>query len=209
MKSQLLIPYVYHFLEDLNLEDFDKMYDYAVKRDVPSVSRGVGALLSFFVKLRKPESVLELGCGIGVAAKFMLSSWNCKYTGVDNNAERLDVAKGFLSEYNNVTLIRDKVENFLLNTTEIYDFVFVDSIKKDYEKIWYLLKPHLKNGSIVIFDDFFLYGYLFQEEAETPLKYREGVRLIKRFIKNIKSEMGYNVLFIPVENGVMVVSYEC
>lgn len=207
MKSQLLLPYLYDFLENLDLEGFDEMYDYASKRDVPAVSKSVGGVLSFFAGLLKPSSVLELGSGIGVAAKFILTACKGKYTGVDNNLERIEVAKRFLQHISNITFYHDRAEHFLLKTTEKYDFVFVDSIKKDYEKVWYLLKPVLMDRALVIFDDFFLYGYPFQEDAEIPYKYKEGVRLLRRFINNIKVEMKQNVLFLPIENGMMVINY--
>lgn len=208
MKCQLLLPYVYNFLENVDVNGFDDMYFYAEKRDVPSVSKSVGKLLSFFAGLYKPKSVLELGCGIGVAAKFILQRVNCRYTGVDNNQERIEIAKKFLSEYENISFFNERVENFLTKTDEKYDFIFVDSIKKDYEKIWYLLKPVLHDRALIIFDDMFLYGYVFQEDSEIPLKYREGVRLVRRFIKNIKVELGNDVTFFPIENGVMVINYE-
>jgi len=209
MKSQLLIPAVYNFLENISVDGFDRFYDYASKRDVPVVSKAVGNLLSFLVSVVKPKNILELGCGIGTSAKYMLKNVDAQYTGVDNNFERIEVAKRFLSEFMQVKFVHSRVEKFLIETTEKYDFVFVDSIKKDYEKIWYLLKPVLNRKSLIIFDDFFLYGYIFQEEAEIPLKYREGVRLIKRFISNIKQEQGIELLFLPIENGVMVINYGC
>jgi len=105
MKSQLLLPYLYDFLENIDVEGFDEMYDYAIKRDVPSVSKSVGGVLSFFVRLLKPSSVLELGSGIGVAAKFILTACKCKYTGVDNNLERIDVAKRFLKDFDDITFL--------------------------------------------------------------------------------------------------------
>ncbi|MCA1927130.1 MAG: methyltransferase domain-containing protein [Calditerrivibrio sp.] len=209
MKSQLLLPYTYNFLEDVDVKGFDDIYLYAEKRDVPSVSKGVGKLLTFFAGLYNPKSVLELGCGIGVAAKFILQRVNCKYTGVDNNHERIEVAKRFLAEYQNVSFFNERVENFLAKTEEKYDFIFVDSIKKDYEKVWYLLKPVLQERALIIFDDIFLYGYAFQEDSEIPLKYREGVRLVRRFIKNIQAELGSDVTFFPIENGIMVINYGC
>lgn len=208
MKSQLLIPAVYYFLENMELEGFDQFYEYAIKRDVPVVSKAVGNIIGFFVSLFRPTNILELGCGIGTAAKYMLTKSKANYTGVDNNLERIEVAKRFLKDFNKLKFIHSRVETFLSGTDEKYDFVFVDSIKKDYEKIWYLLKPVLSRRSMVIFDDFFLYGYIFQEEAEIPYKYREGVRLIKRFINNIKNDPTAEIVFLPIENGIMVVHYE-
>ncbi|MGB9730811.1 MULTISPECIES: O-methyltransferase [Calditerrivibrio] len=208
MKSQLLVPAVYDFLENMEFEGFDQFYEYAIKRDVPVVSKAVGNIISFFVSLFRPTNILELGCGIGTAAKYMLTKSKANYTGVDNNLERIEVAKRFLKDFNKLKFIHSRVETFLCGTDEKYDFVFVDSIKKDYEKIWYLLKPVLTKRSMVIFDDFFLYGYIFQEEAEIPYKYREGVRLIKRFINNIKNDPTAEIVFLPIENGIMVVHYE-
>lgn len=208
MKSQLLIPAVYDFLENIDVEGFEQFYEYAVKRDVPVVSKAVGNIIGFFVSLFRPTNILELGCGIGTSARYMLAKSKANYTGVDNNLERIEVAKRFLKDFKQLKFIHSRVEAFLCCTDEKYDFVFVDSIKKDYEKIWYLLKPVLARRSIVIFDDFFLYGYIFQEEAEIPHKYREGVRLIKRFINNIKDDPAVETVFLPIENGIMVVHYE-
>lgn len=208
MKSQLLIPSIYDFLENIDTPGFEKFYEYAEKRDVPVVSKAVGNFLSFMTSIFKPKNVLELGCGIGTAAKYILDSTDAYYTGVDNNFERLQVAESFLEGYERVRFVHSRVEQFFERDNGKYDFVFVDSIKKDYEKIWYLMKGSLADKSLVIFDDFFLYGYIFQEEAEIPLKYREGVRLLRRFINNIKVEKNIKILFLPIENGVMVIHYE-
>lgn len=208
MKSQLLIPSIYDFLENIDTPGFEKFYEYAEKRDVPVVSKAVGNFLSFMTSIFKPKNVLELGCGIGTAAKYILDSTDAYYTGVDNNFERLQVAESFLEGYERVRFVHSRVEQFFERDNGKYDFVFVDSIKKDYEKIWYLMKGSLADKSLVIFDDFFLYGYIFQEEAEIPLKYREGVRLLRRFINNIKVERNIKILFLPIENGVMVIHYE-
>ncbi|MCX8084760.1 MAG: methyltransferase domain-containing protein [Calditerrivibrio sp.] len=208
MKTQLLLPYVYNFLENSFFEGYDPFYDYAAKRDVPVVAKSVGILLRFFSSLLKPSNILELGCGIGTAAKYMLDGHLTNYTGVDNNKERLEVAQRFLMNYSGVRFVHTRVEEFLKSDSGKYDFVFVDSIKKDYEKVWYLLKPLLTRGSVVIFDDLFLYGYVFQEESETPYKYREGVRLLRRFINNIKYEKGISSMFVPIENGLVVLHYE-
>lgn len=208
MKSQLLIPAIYNFLENIDTPGFEKFYEYAAKRDVPVVSKAVGSLLSFMTSVFKPKKVLELGCGIGTAAKYILDNTDAHYTGVDNNLERLQVAEKFLEGYERVRFVHSRVEQFFENDNGQYDFVFVDSIKKDYEKVWYLMKGSLAENSLIIFDDFFLYGYIFQEEAEIPLKYREGVRLLRRFINNIKVEKNVKILFLPIENGVMVIHYE-
>jgi len=91
---------------------------------------------------------------------------------VDNNLERIDVAKRFLKDFDDITFYHDRVEHFLLKTIDKYDFVFVDSIKKDYEKIWYLLKPVLRNRALVIFDDFFSMGIPFRK----MLKYHINIK---------------------------------
>ena len=167
----------------------------------------VALFLKSMVNSIKPKNILEIGCGAG-ASTYMLNYTNeVTIDAVDSNLIRINLAKENFAGFDNVTFHHDFAENFLQNTVKKYDFVFVDSVKKDYGKIWYYLKRVILNGATVVFDDFMLYGYLLQEDCEIPYKYMQGVRHLREFYNEIKSKCK-NYTLLPIGNGVMVVNYE-
>ncbi len=208
MQSELLSGNITNFLDgykSLNIED---MYAYALNNKVPTVDKSAGEMLRFFARVKGTKHILELGCGIGIATKYMKYNDEVKITALDYNKNRLDEAADYLKTEKNIDFVHAKAEDYLGETSNKFDFVFVDTIKREYANVWYLLKKCLADKALVIFDDIFLYGYVLYEEAEIPYKYLETVRELKAFIDEVKYTFYSDSSIIPVGNGLLLINYE-
>jgi len=188
-------------------DNFLKIYHLSNCYNIPVLELDVALFLKSMVNSLKPKNVLEIGCGAGASTYMLNYCKEVKIDAVDSNLIRINLAKENFAKSENVTFHHDFAENFLQNTVKKYDFVFVDSIKRDYGKIWYYLKNVIFEGATVVFDDFMLYGYLLQEDCEIPYKYIAGVRLLREFYSEIKCKCK-NYTLLPIGNGVMVINYE-
>ncbi len=71
---------------------------FKVQRDLgktfqhPGGRNATERLLGYVAARRKPENVLELGCGAGATAALLLDSFGCLYTGVDGSRPMLERA---------------------------------------------------------------------------------------------------------------------
>lgn len=208
MNNEIIPGYLCAFLENFCNDKYLNLHKYSLEKDIPSVELLAGNFLTFFVSLIKPENVLELGCGIGVSTNYILDGGVKHIDAVDANEIRIIKAKEVVKNLDKVTFYKQRAEVFLSNCNKKYDFVFVDTIKKDYLTIWYQLRDKLNKNAFVVFDDVLLYGLVANEDSEIPMKYKNGVSELKNFLKTIKEDKSLKSYIFPIANGILTVQYE-
>ena len=196
------------FLNNYCEKKYEDLHKYSIEKDIPSVEPLTGQFLTFLVNLIKPKQVLELGCGIGVSTNYILDGGVEFIDAVDANEIRIKKAYEVVNNLAKVKFYKQRAEDFLSVCTKKYDFVFVDTIKKDYLTIWHLLKNKLNKNAFVVFDDVLLYGLVANEESEIPMKYRNGVRELKIFMDTLFEDKSLKCYVFPVCNGILTVRYE-
>lgn len=208
MKSEVMQAHIAAYLNGLCEPKYEAIKTYAEEQTVPSVSPLTGELLNLLVKIQSPKTVLELGCGIGMSTQYLLDSDLQYLDSVDLNEKRIQQAALFAEDDSRVRFHHLSVEDYLTNCQHTYDFVFVDTIKKDYLNVWYLLKPLLNSNAVIVFDDVLLYGYVANMDCEIPMKYRNGVNELRNFIAEIMADKSVKPYVLPVTDGILVVRYE-
>ena len=85
-----------------------------------------------------------------------------------------------------------------------FDFVFVDSVKRRYIEIFNLLKPHIVQGGIIIFDNILFGGKVVSLKQNEVRKYLAGSRLLNRF--NIKASLDkdFDFIFLNIDDGIAI-----
>ena len=197
------------FLENISDNFFDekfiKIYNLSKCYNIPTLELDTALFLRSMVIAKKPYKILELGCGAGASTYILNYNSNVKIDAVDSNKIRIELAKKNIENEKNISFYHQLAEDFIAGCTEKYDFVFIDTIKKEYEKIWYMLQKNLSENATVVFDDFLFYGYFFYDECEIPEKYVSGVKSLKDFYNVVKNNFNAYQL-LPVGNGVLIVN---
>jgi predicted O-methyltransferase YrrM len=129
---------------------------------------------------------------------------DAEITAIDHNRVRLEQAKEVTKELKNVTLVCRTAVDFLKETEDKYDLIFIDSVKKEYPTLFYLAEKLLLPGGTIIFDDVFVYGYIFCEDCEIPDKFRPLAQIFREFLDRIKNTRQHSIL--PIGGGVLLVS---
>ena len=183
-----------------NIREAQKRYG------VPCLSQEGCRFLALIAAIKKPAEAIDIGCGIGASTTALaLGAPDANITALDANPERAALA-GLLTSARRVSVHHADAFAYLKENDKSYDMAFVDSIKKDYSGIWHILRPRLSPGAVVLFDDVLLHGYTTEEEAEMPLKYRDGARELKAFLDEIKADAGLSSQIIPLSGGILLVS---
>ncbi len=179
------------------------LHELAMELKTPSVEIDVGLFLRFFCKTAKPVNILEIGCGIGVSTRYMAEAApDARITALDHNHVRLAQAREIAVGIKNITFIQSEGVEFMRNSTEKYDLIFIDSVKKDYPVMYHYAENLLTDKGAVIMDDVFCYGYIFCEDCEIPDKYRALAGVFRDFLYRIKYTRDHSIL--PIGGGVLV-----
>lgn len=174
---------------------------------VPSLELAACQAVTNLVKIKKPAKSIDIGCGIGVSSLAILKGYpDTELISLDGNLERLMVFNEFFKDRGNVRSYQVRGEQWLAGTDDMYDFAFIDSVKREYPSIWQKLRPRLNSGALVILDDILIYGYIAAEEAETPAKYQSNRKEILSFLEEIFSDETITAQIIPVSGGLLVIS---
>ncbi len=205
LNNYLLSLYKFDEVENLIIE-------FAKKSKTPILSPLKGKILSFLVKLKNPKDCFEIGLGIGFSTYQILKSLseNSTLISIDKNFHRIDFF------YENIYMkfpykLRKKLKVFPLDCFYVmeifkkmkkkFDFIFIDSQKRDYIKMIEYLKSILRKNGLCIVDNITYSKQILEIPTFRSLKYIEGIKLVDKFNKKISFSKDFLSCFIPVEDG--------
>jgi len=175
---------------------------------VPSMLSGnlQGLLLKMISRMIQPETILEIGT-------FTVYSAICLAQGlkpggelitVDNNPESAEIAGKFFNEAGLSHSIRQLTDNALDVLPQLpgpFDLVFIDADKENYLNYYKLVFPKVRQGGIVIADNVFWYGKVFNPDASRD-KETQGIARFNEFIR-LQNDIEH--LLLPVRDGLMII----
>jgi predicted O-methyltransferase YrrM len=172
---------------------------YGFKHNIPNISEKGGQFLNMLIRLKKPKSILEIGCANGYSTIWMAEA--AKAVGavvktIDHSTPTFNEAKQNLKQANLAAYVDfhfgDAINVISQMKPEIsFDFVFVDGEKSSYLDFWKAIEPRLDSGAVAIFDDMLAFP------KKTEL-----------FSAHIKSVVGIEQLTIPLDgnDGILLIT---
>ena len=130
-----------------------------------------GRLLSIISKMLNPKNVLEIGTFTGYATLSLAEGLakDGKITTLDVNEDLAYLPRKYFQESEFSSQIDFKIQDakeFLRNSEEIFDLVFIDADKENYAEYFRLIKPRTQSGSVVLFDNVLWYGKVLEENPK-------------------------------------------
>ena len=161
-----------------------------------------GRLFTIISKMLKPEKILEIGTFTGYAALCMAEGLteNGKLITLDVNEDLAYIPRKYFAESDFSDKIDFRIQDakeFLKNTDEVFDLVFIDADKENYVEYLNLIKPKLKSGSIVMFDNVLWYGKVLEENPK-----QLSTQKIKELNDLIAADKDFENLILPLRDGV-------
>ena len=161
-----------------------------------------GRLLTIISKMLNPKNVLEIGTFTGYATLCLTEglSSDGKITTLDVNEDLAYLPRKYFSESkfsNQIDFQIQDAKEFLRNTDEVFDLVFIDADKENYAEYFRLIKPKTKSGSVVLFDNVLWYGKVLEENPK-----QKSTQVIKELNDLVANDEDFENLILPLRDGV-------
>lgn len=161
-----------------------------------------GRLLTIISKILQPKNILEIGTFTGYASLCLAEglSKDGKLTTLDVNEDLAYLPKKYFSESEFSDQIHFKLQDakeFLKETDEVFDLVFIDADKENYAEYFRLIKPKTKSGSVVMFDNVLWYGKVLEENPK-----QKSTQVIKELNDLAAKDDDFENLILPLRDGV-------
>ncbi|WP_439480480.1 O-methyltransferase [Chryseobacterium aquaticum] len=161
-----------------------------------------GRLLTIISKMLQPKNVLEIGTFTGYAALCLAEglSGDGKLTTLDVNEDLAYLPKKYFvgSEYSGQIHFKlQDAKEFLKETDEVFDLVFIDADKENYAEYFRLIKPKTRSGSVVMFDNVLWYGKILEDHPK-----QKATQIIKELNDLVAKDADFENLILPLRDGV-------
>ncbi len=161
-----------------------------------------GRLLAIISKILQPRKVLEIGTFTGYATLCLAEGLANDGTIItlDINEDLAYLPRKYFQESDYASKIDFRLQNaveYLQETDEIFDLVFVDADKGNYVTYFELIKNKLKSGSVVLFDNVLWYGKVLEENPK-----QKSTKVIKELNDLISKDSDFDQLILPLRDGV-------
>lgn len=161
-----------------------------------------GRLLTIISQMLQPRNILEIGTFTGYATLCLTTGLakDGKITTLDVNEDLAYLPRKYFAESEYSSQIDFKLQDakeFLRETDEIFDLVFIDADKENYAEYFRLIKPRTKSGSVVMFDNVLWYGKVLEENSK-----QKSTQVIRELNDLIAKDDDFENLILPLRDGV-------
>ena len=161
-----------------------------------------GRFLSVISKILSPDRILELGTFTGYATLCMAEGLakDGKITTLDINEKLAYLPQKYFAESEFSEQIEFRLQDareYLKNSDEIFDLVFIDANKSAYVDYFHLIKPRLKSGSVVLFDNVLWYGKVLEENPKSKM-----TKKIKELNEIASADEDFDGFILPLRDGI-------
>ena len=207
INEEYIEDYIRSLLPSSNgiLKDLEK---YALDYHVPIVQPEVAQLLKVLLKIKKPNSILEIGTAIGYSAIIIAenTSPNCKITSIERRRDMVEKAIENIGKTpfkDRITILEGEAEEVLLNLNDKYDFIFLDAAKGQYMEFFNRCINLLDRDGIIVSDNVLYKGMVATDKLVVRRK-KTIVKRLRKYLQYINEIQGYTSCVIPIGDGLAI-----
>lgn len=192
-----------------NTPFLDQIEREALETNVPVIRTQTQGLLRFLLAMRRPMSILEVGCAIGFSALLMseYAPAGCKITTIEKYEKRIPVAKENFARAGKedaITLLEGDAADILKELTGPYDFIFMDAAKGQYihflPEVLRLLAP----GGLLVSDNVLQDGDILESRFAVERRNRTIHSRMREYLYELTHHEALETVVLPVGDGVTV-----
>lgn len=181
----------------------------ALADQVPIIRPQTRNLLRFFIAMKRPARILEIGTAVGFSALFMqhFAPADCRIVTIEKDPERAEKARrNFERHRSSIELLEGDAEQILGGIREdaSFDLIFMDAAKGQY--IRYL--PHalrlLRSGGILLTDNILKEGEILFSRFAVTRRNRTIHARMRAYVRALMEEPQLETLLLSAGDGTAV-----
>ncbi len=195
----------------MNKEDIlNQIKQDALNNHVPILQDISLDLILLVLKLKRPNTILEIGSAVGYSAihfsKYLFGD-NSKITTIEKNIDMYNIANKNISNMqldDKIEIINADATTYLktIEESELYDVVFIDAAKGQYLVFLEEAIRLVKNGGIIIADNVYFKGRVLSGYNEH--RHRTATNRLREYIKIVTEDKRFDTTILNVGDGVAV-----
>lgn len=210
--SEAIVPaYITDYLRMCAAHNDDFLHSleqYAAENNVPIALPETAAFLAAICEMKRPHSILEVGCAIGYSAILMAKHTDneCKIMTLDYDKDIIAKARKNISDAgfsDRINVIYADAADYLpyLEDDESFDLIFLDGPKTQYVYMLDDCVRLLKKGGVLIADNV-LYKGMTADENHVVRRKITIVSHLRSFIADVMKHKQLSSALLPLGDGV-------
>lgn len=191
-------------------EYLKKMKQYAIENHVPILQDVSLDLILLVLKLKKPNSILEVGTAIGYSAINFSKYLNGENSHILTVEKSEDMYKEAIKNIKNVgleekiTVINADATEYLptLDENDKYDVVFIDAAKGQYLVFLENALRVIKKGGIIIADNVYFKGRVLSGYNEH--RHRTATNRLRKYLELVTEDETLDTTVFNIGDGVAI-----
>lgn len=194
-------------LEPGNTPFLDQIECEAKETNVPIIRTQTQGLIKFLLAVRKPMSILEVGCAIGFSALLMseYAPEGCRITTIENYEKRIPIARENFrraGREGEITLLCGDAADILKDLTGSYDLIFMDAAKGQYINFLPDVVRLLGKDGILLSDNVLQDGDVIESRFAVTRRNRTIHSRMREYLYEVKHHAQLESVILPVGDGV-------
>ena len=179
----------------------------AKETDVPIIRTQTQAFIRLLLAMKKPMSILEVGCAIGFSALFMseYAPEGCRITTIEKYEKRIPIAKENFKRAGKedvITLLEGDAADWLKKLDGTYDFIFMDAAKGQYINFLPEVLRLMPEGGLLLSDNVLQDGDIIQSRYAVTRRNRTIHTRMRDYLYELKHNPQLETAILPIGDGV-------
>lgn len=181
----------------------------ARKTNVPIIRTEMQSFIKLLLAMKKPMSILEVGCAIGFSALLMseYAPEGCRITTIEKYEKRIPAAKENFKRAGKedcITLLEGDALELLPKLEGIYDFVFMDAAKGQYINFLPEVLRLMPEGGILLSDNVLQDGDIIQSRYAVTRRNRTIHTRMRDYLYELNHHPQLTTAVLPIGDGITV-----
>lgn len=190
-----------------NTPFLNEIEDEAKKTNVPIIRTEMQSLLKFLLAMKRPASILEVGCAIGFSALLMstYAPENCHITTIEKYEKRIPIARENFrraGKEKEITLLEGDATDILKELSGPYDLIFMDAAKGQYIHFMPEVLRLLPVGGLLISDNVLQEGDIIESRYAVTRRDRTIHSRMRDYLYELTHHPQLETVILPVGDGV-------
>ncbi len=204
------------FVNAFSKEDegaIEELYREAIRDGVPVIRPAAKSFLKVMLEMKKPVSALEIGAAVGYSALYTASHMQKEghLSTIERDGLMIKKARENILRFGmekKITLYEgDALEVLKTLPDKSYDYIFVDAAKGQYINFLPDVKRVAVPGALIITDNIFQEGTIFESRFEVERTDRTIHERIREYLRALKEDRELLTSIVPVGDGMTVSIY--